>query len=83
MKRANIERSRTIRVWRRHLSFHAGEALNCRCELQVGRFRKTQRRLGCGKARCFLCHREKLLKHPTLQQRRADTTMRDWVRDGI
>lgn len=82
MKRAHVERTRTIRVWRRHLSFHAGEALNCRCELQVGRFRKTQRMLGCGKARCFLCHGEKLLKRPTLQQRRADAAVRDWVRDG-
>jgi hypothetical protein len=48
MQRAYIERNRTVRVWRRHLAFHAGDALGCRCEVQVGRFRKAQRVLGCG-----------------------------------
>jgi hypothetical protein len=79
MKRASLERERTIRVWRRHLAFHAGEARNCRCEVQIGRFRKAQRVWGCGQARCFLCHGEKLLRRPTLQQRRSDLSLWDWL----
>ena len=72
------ERGRTLGVWRRHLSFHNRSAVLCSCEFQPGRFRKGQRVWGCGKARCYLCHGDKLLKQPTLQQRRANITRREW-----
>lgn len=41
MRRAALERARTVRVWRKHLQF-AGEehAASCVCELQAGHFRK-------------------------------------------
>lgn len=55
MKRAAIEKARTIRAWEQHLAGHDGVAL-CHCEFEVGIFRKGQRVGGCGKARCSLCH---------------------------
>jgi hypothetical protein len=81
MQRASVERLRTMRVWRQHLSRHGPGPLTCPCEWQVGRFRKGQRVGGCGKARCYLCHGDKLLKRPTLQQRRADRSYREWLHE--
>jgi len=79
VKRAAQERARTLRVWRRHLTFHDRSRVLCVCELQPGRFRKGQRARGCGKARCYLCHGDKLLQRPTLHQRRANVTLREWL----
>lgn len=59
MKRAAIERLRTVNTWRAHLSTHEDPAL-CVCDSQPGRFRKSQRVGGCGRARCWLCHGDKL-----------------------
>ena len=59
MKRAAIERSRTLRTWRSHLRTHR-EAVLCACEFQPGRFRKSQRVGGCGRSLCWLCHGDKL-----------------------
>lgn len=70
MKRAAIEKSRTLRVWRRHLATHDPGSL-CVCELQPGRFRKSQRIGGCGCVQCWLCHPEKLSGTPTLTDVRA------------
>lgn len=78
MKRASMERFRTTRVWRQHLARHGVTEFLCRCEGQPGRFRKGQRRGGCRKARCYLCHGDKLWKRPTRQQRRADLTYQEW-----
>ena len=72
MKRANEERPRTLRVWRQHLVGHGPGPVDCVCELQPGRFRKGERVGGCGKARCLLCHGDKLLKIPKKYQRLAD-----------
>jgi hypothetical protein len=77
MKRARVERVHTVQVWRQHLARHGPGPLACRCEWQAGRFRKGQRVGGCGKARCYLCHSDKLLHRPTLQQRRADLTYQE------
>ena len=79
MQRAHEERLRTIHVWRQHLAWHGSGPLTCVCEFQIGRFRKGQRVGGCGKARCYLCHGEKLCKRPTLQQRRADISYKEWL----
>ena len=79
MRRASLERARTLRVWRSHLSWiHEGNPEGCLCELQPGRFRKTQRVGGCGKTRCFLCHPDKLLGCPTRQRLRSDVSNREW-----
>ena len=79
MKRAHEERLHTIHIWRQHLAWHGSGPLLCVCEFQIGRFRKGQRVGGCGKARCYLCHREKLCKRPPLQQRRADISYKEWL----
>ena len=81
MQRAHEERLRTIHVWRQHLAWHGAGPLTCVCEFQIGRFRKGQRVGGCGKARCYLCHGEKLCKRPTLQQRRADISYKEWLHE--
>ena len=52
-------------------------------EFQIGRFRKGQRVGGCGKARCYLCHGEKLCKRPTPQQRRADISYKEWLHELV
>jgi len=82
MQRASVERPRTVRVWRQHLARHGRGPITCRCAWQTGRFRKGQRWGGCGKAQCYLCHGDKLLQRPTLQQRRADLTCREWLREA-
>jgi hypothetical protein len=43
MKRAHAERLHTVHVWRTYLSWHGPGPLACRCEFQIGRFRKGQR----------------------------------------
>jgi hypothetical protein len=70
MQRAAIERVRTIRTWRNHLRTHGAQVL-CTCELQPGRFRKSQRVGGCGRARCWLCHSDKLSGRLTMRELRA------------
>ena len=70
MQRAEIERVRTIRTWRSHLLTHGAQVL-CVCELQPGRFRKSQRVGGCGRARCWLCHSDKLSGRLTMRELRA------------
>jgi hypothetical protein len=76
MKRAALEKPRTIRTWRHHLAAHAGPIL-CECESQVGRFRKGQRIGGCRNPRCFLCHMAKLARIPKVQERRALAVLRE------
>jgi len=70
MRRAALEKYRTLRIWRNHLATHHGQIL-CECELQPGRFRKSQRVGGCGRPRCWLCHYDKLSGIPTIQEQRA------------
>jgi hypothetical protein len=57
------------------------ESVTCACELQVGRFRK-KKALDCGKAKCFLCHYEKILGIPShrdrLRRLRADEAAADY-----
>jgi hypothetical protein len=81
MKRAHAERPHTVHVWRMHLSWHGPGPLACRCEFQIGRFRKGQRIGGCGKARCYLCHGDKLLQRPRLQQHRSDISYKEWQQE--
>jgi hypothetical protein len=80
MKRAAQERMKTLTTWRRHLATHVSKPDLCACELQPGRFRKGQRIGGCGKAKCYVCHCEKLLKKPRRPQRRSDESWREWRR---
>jgi len=61
VKRYHQELERIKRVHRLHLrGAHGNTAeINCICEFQVGRFRK-RKAFGCDKARCLLCHYEKI-----------------------
>lgn len=73
MRRASIERARAIRTWRQHNHIvHGDQDTGCVCDQQPNRFRKGQKRGGCGKPRCYLCHGDKLLGIPTHKDRIAD-----------
>jgi hypothetical protein len=78
MKRAALERTRTVETWRRHLAAH-DQPIACDCEFEIGRFRKGQRVGGCGRPRCFLCHFAKLSHLPRI----ADRRWRVEYREGI
>jgi hypothetical protein len=72
MRRAAIERPRTLRVWRSHSRLiHNKHPTTCPCDQQPGRFRKGQRRAGCSRAHCWLCSWPKLTHQPTPQECRA------------
>jgi hypothetical protein len=82
MRRAALERPRTLRVWGRHLARHLAlspTAILCVCEFQPGRFRKGERVGGCGRARCYLCHGAKLLGIPTCRERVARISYHEWL----
>ena len=83
MRRAAIERQRAYRVWRDHIRIsHGGDAnTGCICDRQVNRFRKGQKRFGCGKPRCYLCHGPKLLNIPTIKDKLADIVFRQSFED--
>lgn len=70
MQRATLEKFRTLKTWRAHLATHA-IPVSCSCDLQPGRFRKSQRVGGCGRPRCWLCHSEKLAGRLTLRDLRS------------
>lgn len=90
MKRAALEKARTVRVWRKHLSDHLNSArgplkpedsVGCRCDNQVGRFRKGQRWRGCGRPRCLLCHYEKIMGIPKVNELKARAVFREQLDD--
>jgi hypothetical protein len=78
MRRAALEKARTIQTWRRHLVTHGSE-IACECELQPGRFRKSQRVGGCRRPGCWLCHFDKLSGIPTVRDRRALANEREGI----
>jgi hypothetical protein len=84
MTRAARERRRTVRRWRAFRTVQAafvpppGE----RGSLPPGRFRKTLRLGGCGRARCPLCHGEKLDGRPTFREEVARRGYREALREA-
>lgn len=80
MKRAALDRARTLNVWGRHYRNHLWEVqasggqgkVKCVCDQQPGRFRKGQKVAGCGKPQCYLCHGEKLLGIPKHRDRKME-----------
>jgi hypothetical protein len=76
MKRAAAEKIRTLRVWQqyrcKHERYHQSSSAR-----QPGRFRKAWRAAGCGHARCWLCHADKLAGLPPMQERRASVVLRE------
>ena len=83
MKRAAVEKLRTMHVWRSHLRTHRAEPVACVCELQIGRFRKSQRIGGCGNPRCWVCHSDKLGRVPKLRQLRAMVTFQEGLAESL
>jgi len=82
MRRASLERPRALRVWREHLRFaHPYGPIDCSCEFQPNRFRKSERAGGCRNSRCFLCHPGKLLGRLTPQQWRSELSLYEWSRE--
>ena len=79
MRRAALERPRTLRTWRAHNWWvHGRLPTGCICDEQPGRFRKGQRMAGCGRPRCGLCKRAKLYQVPKFRDYRAAVTYREW-----
>lgn len=82
MKRAAIERAATLRRWRFHVEVvHGGDPGPCSCERQPNRFRKGEKRGGCGRVRCHLCKAKKLLGAVPLAQQKSDFSLREWLDD--
>ncbi len=80
MRRASLERARTLGVWRAHIALvHDGLPASCTCDEQPGRFRKSQRIAGCPKPRCWLCNRHKLTNELTARDYRAALSHREQV----
>lgn len=83
MKRAAVEKPQIRTRWKRHYDDHVrqspGKPVACVCDVQVGRFRKKHS-FGCGQARCFLCHYDKLMglpRHSDLKQLQRYREMHD------
>ena len=85
MKRWHEEFPRTKREWRKHYISHVESnidwsrevgkdpyEINCVCDKQIGRFRKTDA-WDCGNTRCCICHGD---KYPTRYQ-----TYQEWCAD--
>jgi hypothetical protein len=82
MKRDHLELGRTKHTHQLHLrSPHSRDNLtDCVCEFQPGRFRK-QKALGCGRARCLLCHFEKIFGIPKASDRVRKQRFADSLED--
>lgn len=83
MKRYHQEMERTTRAHRFHLRrMHhwPDHQVNCDRELQRGRFRK-RKPLDCGRARCLLCHFEKLFRIPSIKDRIQQMQLAESLRD--
>lgn len=66
MQRAAIERGRAVKIWKEHSRLSHDGKFPCPCDLQINRFRKGQKKMGCGQPRCYMCHGSKLLGIPKI-----------------
>jgi len=81
MKRAALDRQRSVRAWRRYMAAPdlAGHPDR---SLQPGHFRKGLRIGGCGNSGCRLCHAGKIDGYPTLQEWRHSFSYREQLLDA-
>lgn len=78
MRRAALERRRTVRVWLAHKRLiHADLPTSCICDEQPGRFRKGQRVAGCPNSRC-ICKFHKRVKAVIHRDFCAAYKYREW-----
>ena len=78
-KRKNIKHLRQTHDWPNRLD-RFGNELDCVCEFQTGRFRKSKG-LGCRKTRCMVCKYEKLMKIPTKKDIIAELNFREQLKE--
>lgn len=79
MRRAALERPRTIRVWLSHnREYHDSLPTRCRCDEQPGRFRKGER-IGGGCSSHCPCKLHKRLKAVVHRDYRAAHSYREQV----
>jgi hypothetical protein len=78
-KRENIKHLRHVHDWPNRLD-RFGFELDCECEFQVGRFRKSKG-LGCRKRNCYVCKWKKILKIPTKKDRIANIIFKEELTD--
>ena len=76
MQRATREYARSHRQYRRWLEHMRARGLPVEPQAP-NHFRKQLRIGGCGRARCWLCHADKLAKRPAPRQLRALAAGRD------
>jgi len=81
MYRASIERARARRVWQAHKLIYGDTLSHVPRFNQLNRFRKAQKRAGCGKPGCVMCHWEKIFSVPTIADRRAQDSAKDSLLD--
>ena len=83
MYRAAKERARALRIWKAHIDIiHGGDHdTGCTCDIQVNRFRKAQKKAGCGKPGCVMCHYEKIFSIPTIADKKANDRYKDSLLD--
>ena len=80
MRRAALERARTVRTWKAHNRIiHNGRPTGCACDGQPGRFRKGQRIGGCGRVRCRVCKSHKLDREAAFRDYREAVWYRAWA----
>ena len=85
MKRYHLELERTKKIHRLHLRdlHHWPVAhVDCVCEFQAGRFRK-RKAFGCGRARCLLCHFEKIFAIASVKDRVRERRFLDSLNDYL
>ena len=75
MKRAALERPRTVRELRRHIA-RDHDDVPCWCKSQAGRYRKRDA-FARGRARCGVCHSHKNPRLLSRAERKAEITYRE------
>ena len=96
MKRWHQEYQRTVREWKKHRKSHvesnkrfrqtnriglSPEVLDCRCDEQKGRFRKTDA-FDCGVPHCPTCHSDKYPKRSKREHElRSDFSFNEQLRE--
>src|SRR5581483_746600 len=85
------DRKVAYREWKKHRSIHvetnrnrvgvSAYVVDCKCDEQVGRFRKTDA-YDCGNRQCWICHRGKYPKRlPQGQEIRSAVSFREQLRE--
>lgn len=93
MRRWHLDKKIALREWRKHRRKHVDQnkrsivarvgigmspdVVECRCDDQVGRFRKIDA-FDCGRPRCGLCHYDKYYARESANRRQAAADLSFW-----